>query len=100
MKRYTKFEPQTVVTLESDRFYIADGDLWVVHKKHRQLLKALYALYRIAGERTPRSVDIGLALNITQHAEKRTARYTAKQGRYLAFIHQYTSLHGVAPAER
>ena len=33
------------------------------------------------------------------HSEKRPARYTVKQGRYLAFINQYTSLHGVAPAE-
>jgi repressor LexA len=27
------------------------------------------------------------------------ARYTSKQGRYLAFIHHYTTLHGVPPAE-
>ena len=33
------------------------------------------------------------------HHEKRTHRYTSKQGRYLAFIHEYTTLHGVAPAE-
>ena len=33
------------------------------------------------------------------HSEKRTAQYTAKQGRYLAFINQYTSLHSVAPSE-
>lgn len=26
-------------------------------------------------------------------------RFTDKQGRYLAFIHQYTALHGVPPAE-
>ena len=26
-------------------------------------------------------------------------RFTGKQGRYLAFIHQYTSLHSVAPSE-
>ena len=33
------------------------------------------------------------------HHEKPPPRYTSKQGRYLAFIHQYTTLHGVAPAE-
>lgn len=33
------------------------------------------------------------------HTEKQKVRYTAKQGRYLAFIHQYTGLHGVAPSE-
>jgi len=33
------------------------------------------------------------------HHAKRSPRYTAKQGRYLAFIHQYASLHGVAPSE-
>jgi hypothetical protein len=33
------------------------------------------------------------------HHEKRAPRYTSKQGRYLAFIQQYTTLHGVPPAE-
>ena len=33
------------------------------------------------------------------HHQERRARYTAKQGRYLAFIHEYTTLHGVPPAE-
>ncbi len=28
------------------------------------------------------------------------ARWTAKQGQYLAFIYAYTTLHGQAPAER
>jgi len=27
------------------------------------------------------------------------AKFTPKQGQYLAFIHQYTLLHGRAPAE-
>jgi SOS-response transcriptional repressor LexA len=31
--------------------------------------------------------------------EEPAPRYTAKQGRYLAFIHQYVALHGMAPAE-
>jgi len=31
--------------------------------------------------------------------EKPAPRYTAKQGQYLAFIQQYTTLHGVPPAE-
>ena len=33
------------------------------------------------------------------HSEKRPARYTAKQGRYLAFIHEYTTMNGIPPAE-
>lgn len=33
------------------------------------------------------------------HAKKPTARHTVKQGQYLAFIQQYTTLHGVAPSE-
>lgn len=33
------------------------------------------------------------------HCEKPPPRFTGKQGRYLAFIHQYTTLHGVPPAE-
>ncbi len=28
------------------------------------------------------------------------ARWTAKQGQYLAFIYAYTAIHGCAPAER
>ena len=31
--------------------------------------------------------------------EERAPRYTSKQGRYLAFIQQYTQLHGMPPAE-
>lgn len=31
--------------------------------------------------------------------EDSAPQFTGKQGRYLAFIHQYTTLHGVAPAE-
>jgi hypothetical protein len=31
--------------------------------------------------------------------EEHPPRFTGKQGRYLAFIHQYTTLHGVPPAE-
>jgi len=31
--------------------------------------------------------------------EAPSPRFTGKQGRYLAFIHQYTTLHGVPPAE-
>ena len=31
--------------------------------------------------------------------EQPSARYTAKQGRYLAFIHHYANLHGMAPTE-
>lgn len=34
------------------------------------------------------------------HHETPVPRYTAKQGRCLAFIHQYTTLHGLPPAER
>jgi LexA DNA binding domain-containing protein len=30
---------------------------------------------------------------------KRKSKFTRKQGQYLAFIHQYTSVHGVPPAE-
>lgn len=33
------------------------------------------------------------------HHEAPAPRFTGKQGRYLAFIHQYTAIHGVAPAE-
>jgi hypothetical protein len=33
-----------------------------------------------------------------RHEEPPT-RFTSKQGRYLAFIHEYTTLHGVPPAE-
>jgi hypothetical protein len=33
------------------------------------------------------------------HQEKPAPRHTGKQGQYLAFIHQYTTLHGVPPAE-
>lgn len=33
------------------------------------------------------------------HHEKPATLHTGKQGQYLAFIHQYTTLHGVAPAE-
>lgn len=29
----------------------------------------------------------------------RTTKFTAKQGRYLAFIHQYVTIHGCSPAE-
>ena len=31
--------------------------------------------------------------------EEKAPRCTGKQGQYLAFIHQYTTLHGMAPAE-
>ena len=31
--------------------------------------------------------------------EEPAPRFTEKQGRYLGFIHQYTTLHGVPPAE-
>jgi hypothetical protein len=31
--------------------------------------------------------------------EEKAPRYTVKQGRYLAFIHDYTTIHGVPPAE-
>ena len=31
--------------------------------------------------------------------EEPAPRFTGKQGRYLAFIHQYVALHGQAPAE-
>lgn len=31
--------------------------------------------------------------------EERAPQYTGKQGRYLALIHQYTTLHGIPPAE-
>ncbi len=30
---------------------------------------------------------------------QKKARFTRKQGEYLAFIHQYTNVHGVPPAE-
>jgi hypothetical protein len=30
---------------------------------------------------------------------RKNTRFTKKQGRYLAFIHQYTKVHGVPPAE-
>lgn len=33
-------------------------------------------------------------------ANDNAARWTAKQGQYLAFIYAYTTLHGQAPAER
>ncbi len=33
-------------------------------------------------------------------ANDEVARWTAKQGQYLAFIYAYTTLHGQAPAER
>lgn len=33
-------------------------------------------------------------------AKDEAARWTAKQGQYLAFIYAYTTLHGQAPAER
>jgi hypothetical protein len=35
----------------------------------------------------------------TRRAGKPTANFTATQGRYLAFIHAYTNLHGCPPAE-
>lgn len=33
-------------------------------------------------------------------ANDNAARWTPKQGQYLAFIYAYTTLHGQAPAER
>lgn len=33
-------------------------------------------------------------------ANDNTARWTTKQGQYLAFIYAYATLHGRAPAER
>ncbi|MHB8861194.1 MAG: IS1096 element passenger TnpR family protein [Pirellulaceae bacterium] len=35
----------------------------------------------------------------TQRAGKPTAHFTTTQGRYISFIHAYTSLHGCPPAE-
>lgn len=33
-------------------------------------------------------------------ANDHAARWTAKQGQYLAFLYAYTTIHGQAPAER
>ena len=58
---------------ESERFHIGPGDVWVVRKKHRELVKVLHTFYKIAGMQDPQPLDIGVAMNIIQCVEKWTA---------------------------
>jgi DNA-binding MarR family transcriptional regulator len=69
------------------------------HSKDPRMAKQLYKLHerlqQIEGSYTDEPID--------HHPAPPTpsgqARYTPKQGQYLAFIHYYTKIHGIPPAE-
>ncbi|RWX43259.1 hypothetical protein H206_03004 [Candidatus Electrothrix aarhusensis] len=43
--------------------------------------------------------DISILFTNKQGRKKKQRKFTPKQGQYLAFIHYYTKIHGISPAE-
>jgi len=87
------------LTLEDLDELLGFGAAEANHSKDARIAKQLYKLHGRLHQIEQSYTDEPMDRYSPQSASSERARFTSKQGQYLTFIHYYTKIHGMPPAE-